>query len=113
MEKQRAVQERVREKNETAKRKRTNTLQREEVVRKYTRVAQGAKVKVEHEFDGEIDELAEDLKISIEDGEEEETLSELTQREFVKYVRAHDIVITTYQDCECMACTTLIRAETG
>jgi E3 ubiquitin-protein ligase SHPRH len=28
------------------------------------------------------------------------TLLQVTQREFLRYVRAHDVVITTYQDCK-------------
>ena len=34
------------------------------------------------------------------DTDDVSTLLQVTQREFLRYVRAHDVVITTYQDCK-------------
>lgn len=35
----------------------------------------------------------------VKDADDVATLLDVTQREFLRYVRAHDVIITTYQDC--------------
>jgi E3 ubiquitin-protein ligase SHPRH len=42
-----------------------------------------------------VDELSESESES--EIEEHESLLDITQRQFVEYVRAHDVVVTTYQ----------------
>jgi len=75
-----------------AKREKDNDKKRARTVKKYQRGNSGARVKIElddDEYGGDSDE---------EDGiMDEESLPLRTQRLFVDYVRAHDVVITTYK----------------
>lgn len=59
-------------------------------MRKYSRTNGGARVKVESDDE---DEDADEE----EETTGQESLLEITQRQFVEYVRAHDVVITTYK----------------
>jgi E3 ubiquitin-protein ligase SHPRH len=73
------------------KRKRESESLRRSTVKKYSRTNGGARIKVESD-DEDADEDEED---QVTTGQE--SLLEVTQRQFVEYVRAHDVVITTYK----------------
>ena len=75
-----------------AKRKKANDRQRAQTVKKYQRGTFGARVKIERDDDDYGEESDED-----DDMLGEESLPLRTQRLFVDYVRAHDVVITTYK----------------
>jgi E3 ubiquitin-protein ligase SHPRH len=83
-----------------AKRKRQSESLRRSTVKKYSRTNGGSRVKIESDDEGENEDEDED-----EDEDDEgndvkaghESLLEVTQRQFVEYVRAHDVVITTYK----------------
>lgn len=70
----------------SAKRKRDNDRQRAKTVRKYQKPTKGKGVKIEPEDPSD----SEDEELLVED------LQQRTQRMFVDFVRAHDVVITTY-----------------
>jgi E3 ubiquitin-protein ligase SHPRH len=78
---------------DVAKRKRDNDMARARNVKKYQRGNVGARVKVEsdHEDDDSEDSDSEEL------GVDEDSLQHRTQKLFVEYVQAHDVVITTYK----------------
>jgi E3 ubiquitin-protein ligase SHPRH len=69
-----------------AKRKRDNDRQRASTVRKYQKTTRGKSIKIEP---GDTPD-SEDEELPVED------LQQRTQRLFVDFVRAHDVVITTY-----------------
>ena len=82
-----------------AVRKRKNEQSRRDVVNKYARLNGGRRMKVDvvghdvcTEGTGTIEEDASD-----EGDIQEESTLERTQRLFVDHVRAHDVVVTTYQ----------------
>ncbi|WRT65006.1 uncharacterized protein IL334_001947 [Kwoniella shivajii] len=87
VEKQRAARMKAAEANK----KRQAVAFRNETRNKYVKPNGGGKIKVES--GGEDDD---DVKPG-NGGAEEGTL-QVTQRQFVEYVRAHDVVVTTYQD---------------
>jgi E3 ubiquitin-protein ligase SHPRH len=87
VEKRGAKDAKARNQSALAKRKKVNDRQRANTVRKYQRGTSG-RVKVEIEDEGDSDED------EIEGGE---SLPVRTQRLFVEYVLAHDVVITTYK----------------
>lgn len=68
-----------------AKRKRDNERQRAKTVKKYQKGSEGQAIKNEEDV---IDDDDEETP--------EEDLQSRTQRLFVDFVRAHDVVITTY-----------------
>ncbi|EIW68737.1 hypothetical protein TREMEDRAFT_71902 [Tremella mesenterica DSM 1558] len=74
------------------KRKRESEATRNKIVTKYTKSRRGEKVKVEIEEQ-------EDIKPGEQDLDEGAVLP-LTQKGFIDYLRAHDIVITTYNDLQ-------------
>lgn len=74
-----------------ALKKRKNEQFRKETVNKYARLNDGSRVKVEQAIDDYYDEG----QIPEEDVPLEGTLDR-TQRLFVDYVRAHDVVVTSY-----------------
>ena len=83
----RVTSDRVEQKNRlSARRKRENDRQRANNVRKYQKTTRGRSVKIEPE---EVSD-SEDEEPPVED------LQQRTQRLFVDFVRAHDVVITTY-----------------
>ena len=88
VEKRGAKSAKARNQSALAKRKKVNDRARANTVNKYQRGTSGARVKVEFEDDGDSDD--DDL-----DGEE--PLPVRTQKLFVEYVLAHDVVITTYK----------------
>jgi E3 ubiquitin-protein ligase SHPRH len=77
---------------DVAKRKRVNDKARARNVKKYQRGDVGARVKVEPDYqDDSEDSDSEEL------GVDEDSLQHRTQKLFVEYVQAHDVVITTYK----------------
>ena len=88
VEKRGAKDAKARNQSALAKRKKVNDRQRANTVKKYQRGTSGARVKVE--IDDEEDSDEDDL-------EGGESLPVRTQRLFVEYVMAHDVVITTYK----------------
>lgn len=72
----------------SAKRKRDNEMRRARTVQKYQKGTTGAAIKVETGDEEDSDE---------ENVAQSETLQQRTQRLFLEFVRAHDVVITTYQ----------------
>ncbi|WWC87137.1 uncharacterized protein L201_002023 [Kwoniella dendrophila CBS 6074] len=95
VEKQRAVRLRAAE----AEKKRKAVAFRDQTRTKYTRTNANKRVKVEPEVDQneviDVDAATADKKPEV--SVEEEGTLQVTQRQFVEYVRAHDIVVTTYQ----------------
>ena len=87
MEKRGAKNAKARNQSALAKRKKVNDRARANTVKKYQRGSSGARVKVEIDDEGDSDE----------DDEGEESLPVRTQKLFVEYVLAHDVVITTYK----------------
>lgn len=75
-----------------AKRKKENDKKRAKTVRKYQKGGSGARVKIELD-DEAYGEESDDDDAPIN----EESLAVRTQRLFVDFVRAHDVVITTYR----------------
>ena len=83
----RVIADRADHKNRlSAKRKRQNDRQRANTVKKYQKTTKGKSVKIEPEETSD----SEDDELPVED------LQQRTQRLFVDFVRAHDVVITTY-----------------
>jgi E3 ubiquitin-protein ligase SHPRH len=75
-----------------AKRKKENDRVRAQTVQKYRKNASGNRVKMESDYsDMDSDDEDED------DDELGESLQQRTQKLFVDYVRAHDVVIATYK----------------
>jgi E3 ubiquitin-protein ligase SHPRH len=91
LEKQRAAYNTARTKSQ----KRNNEEFRKETVRKYARLNGGRRVKVEIESDSAYSEQDEE-EDSLDSDFVEESSLERTRRLFVDYVRAHDVVVTTY-----------------
>ncbi|WVR04446.1 hypothetical protein IAU60_001449 [Kwoniella sp. DSM 27419] len=87
VEKQRAARLRAQNAKAAAQKKRKAEQHRDQIRAKYVRGGAGRRVKVE-----DVIEVIDD------DGEaeEEEGTLQVTQAQFVDYVRAHDVVITTY-----------------
>jgi E3 ubiquitin-protein ligase SHPRH len=79
----------IRERKDNAKRKRASDRARAQIKRKYRKDSEGGRVKVESDEEGE--EVDDD-----DDDPSAESLQHRTQRMFVDFVRAHDVVITTY-----------------
>lgn len=83
----RVVSDRVEQKNRlSAKRKKDNDRQRANTVRKYQKTTRGKSIKIE----------PEDVSDSENEEPPVEDLQQRTQRLFVDFVRAHDVVIATY-----------------
>jgi E3 ubiquitin-protein ligase SHPRH len=84
--------QRIKAKNQSAlaKRKRDNDKKRAQNIDKYQRASSGVRVKKELGDDDEDSDNDDDLI----DGE---SLPLRTQKLFVEYVLAHDVVITTYK----------------
>jgi E3 ubiquitin-protein ligase SHPRH len=84
-----------------AKRKRQSESLRRSTVRKYSRTNGGARVKIESDDEDEDEGEGEDEDEDEDEGDDvktgHESLLEVTQRQFVEYVWAHDVVITTYK----------------
>ena len=87
VEKRGAKNAKARNQSALAKRKKVNDRARANTVKKYQRGSSGARVKVEIDDEGDSDE----------EDEGEESLPVRTQKLFVEYVLAHDVVITTYK----------------
>ena len=68
------------------KKRKSDEAFRKSTVKKYQRLNNGEPVKVESDDDDKDEEEVKD-----------ESSLEITQRQFVEYVRAHDIVLTTYE----------------
>jgi hypothetical protein len=104
--------------------------ERSATVSKYTKKLKGAKGTAVPVREGKAARTANDLAIEVpikselrdeidlrgssdgsKDPDEVATLLEVTQREFLRYIRAHDVVITTYQDCE--SADSIPRSEYG
>jgi len=83
-------------KDHAARQKRKNERSRTETVKKYARLNGGGRVEV-----GVVgDDLHSGYSKGDDSEEEEEPVEstlDRTQRLFVDYVRAHDVVVTTYQ----------------
>ncbi|OCF41195.1 hypothetical protein I317_05025 [Kwoniella heveanensis CBS 569] len=94
VDKQRAARLKVQGAKAEATRKRKAEQLRNQTRAKYARKFDGTRVKSELED-------AEDVAVAdVKDEEsvDEEGTLQVTQRQFVEYVRAHDVVVTTYQD---------------
>ena len=87
VEKRGAKNAKARNQSALAKRKKVNDRARANTVKKYQRGTSGGRVKVEIDDEGDSDE----------DDDGEESLPVRTQKLFVEYVLAHDVVITTYK----------------
>jgi len=87
VEKRGAKSAKARNQSALAKRKKVNDRARANTVKKYQRGTSGGRVKVEIDDEGDSDE----------DDDGEESLPVRTQKLFVEYVLAHDVVITTYK----------------
>jgi len=75
-----------------AKRRKDNDRARARNAQKYQRAGVGARVKMESDYEDDSDGSdSEDLAV------DEESLQHRTQKLFVEYVQAHDVVITTYK----------------
>jgi E3 ubiquitin-protein ligase SHPRH len=88
VEKRGAKSAKARTQTAVAKRKKVNDRARANTVKKYQRGGSGARVKVEFDSEGDSDD---------DDLADEESLPARTQKLFVEYVLAHDVVITTYK----------------
>jgi E3 ubiquitin-protein ligase SHPRH len=88
VEKRGANSAKARNQSAVAKRKKVNDRARANTVKKYQRGTSGARVKVEFDDEGDSDD---------DDLADEESLPARTQKLFVEYVLAHDVVITTYK----------------
>ncbi|WVQ84029.1 hypothetical protein IAT38_006174 [Cryptococcus sp. DSM 104549] len=93
--KERDARMKVQAKREAEDKKRKAEAFRGHTRNKYSKGDDGNPIKVE------VDEQGPEIEPtgSASRDEEEGTL-QITQRQFVEYVRAHDVVITTYYDCE-------------
>jgi E3 ubiquitin-protein ligase SHPRH len=87
------VDSKARRLSDIAKRRRQNDKARARNVKKYQKENSGARVKVEAGADDGNDEDSDED----DDMSDEESLQRRTQRLFVDYVLAHDVVITTYK----------------
>lgn len=84
VEKQRDARRTARARKELEQKKRKAAAFRGQTRRKYAKGNAGLAIKMESDEENQGDE------------QEEGTL-QVTQRQFVDYVRAHDVVVTTYQ----------------
>nr|XP_019047438.1 E3 ubiquitin-protein ligase SHPRH [Kwoniella bestiolae CBS 10118]OCF26368.1 E3 ubiquitin-protein ligase SHPRH [Kwoniella bestiolae CBS 10118] len=94
VEKQRAARMKVVE----VEKKRKAVAFRDQTRSKYAKSNASRRVKVENDRDPI--EIDDDDEVKPELQEEEEGTLQVTQRQFVEYVRAHDVVVTTYQDLQ-------------
>jgi E3 ubiquitin-protein ligase SHPRH len=78
---------------DVAKRKRENDRARARNVQKYQRGNVGARVKVEPDYEEDDSEDSDSEELGVD----EDSLQHRTQKLFVEYVQAHDVVITTYK----------------
>ena len=74
------------------KKRQSSEIFRRKTVNKYAKLNGGNKVKVEDRIGGDGGEYDNEVKEDVR----EETSLEICQRQFVAYVRAHDVVVTTY-----------------
>lgn len=80
--------------------KRKREAARVQTVRKYAKGAGGARIKREGSSEnGEVIEIEDDEVDGGRGGDElgDASLTEITERAFIEYVRGHDVVITTYR----------------
>ena len=80
-----------------SKRKRNNERFRQQTIRKYSKSNNGGRVKKDPDASYGDDSDADPNDSESEDETPLESMIEICQREFVAYVRAHDVVITTYK----------------
>ncbi|OXB37227.1 E3 ubiquitin-protein ligase SHPRH [Cryptococcus neoformans] len=86
VEKQRDARRKARARKELEQKKRKAAAFRGQTRRKYVKSNDGLAIKEESDEENDLDD------------EEEEGTLQVTQRQFVGYVRAHDVVVTTYHD---------------
>ncbi|KAK8846764.1 hypothetical protein IAR55_005852 [Kwoniella newhampshirensis] len=91
VEKQRAARLKAQGVKAQAEKKRKNAQFRNQTRKKYAKSKGGDRIKQESDNEDDDDVIATQASVV----EEEGTL-QVTQRQFVEYVRAHDVVITTY-----------------
>lgn len=85
VEKQRDARRKARARKELEQKKRKAAAFRGQTRRKYAKGNDGLAIKMESDEE------------NYQDDEQEEGTLQVTQRQFVDYVRAHDVVVTTYQ----------------